>query len=605
MYQRFIFLAASYCAWKLYCFYRKHYPYLPKQYRLLPPQSTTKLKKPKRNPIRDGFTKRKIPTDLDVIVIGSGISGLTTAALLSRVGKKVLVLEQHYIAGGCTHTYEDKGFEFDTGIHYVGNVQKYQPLLDCITEHPIQWQQMGYKDYECKKNGANIYDEIYLGEGDSTRIYRLRAGVDSFINDLIGYFPEEEEVIRKYVSLVQSSSVKTLYFKAKVIKPRWFGRLIQQYACDSFYSMVNQTAHEVISSLTKNQELIAVLCGQFGDYGPPPTQAPFYMHAAVVNHYLKGGYYPIGGTSVFAREMVPIIEQSGGRVLVRKKVSRILLDSSNTKAIGIEMENGIKIYAPQIVSSVGLTNTFTRLLLPQYSPQTLLDNIQSLGLSSSMMYLTVGFNRSTDELELPSSNLWIWPHSDYERLLSDFAKDPAHAPIPLFMGFPSAKDSSWSTRYPHRSTAVIITMIPSDMFEEWKDTTRWNRRPDDYKQLKDIFQKRMLEKLYELFPHTKEALEYCSMGTPLTFNHFLNTINGETYGVSVSPNRYSKNDWIVPRTHIQNLFQTGQDLITIGFTSGLSSAVLTVSDMLGYGTILDIITDRSLVTDIQHLSKKH
>ena len=178
MYQRFIFLAASYCAWKLYCFYRKHYPYLPKQYRLLPPQSTTKLKKPKRNPIRDGFTKRKIPTDLDVIVIGSGISGLTTAALLSRVGKKVLVLEQHYIAGGCTHTYEDKGFEFDTGIHYVGNVQKYQPLLDCITEHPIQWQQMGYKDYECKKNGDNIYDEIYLGEGDSTRIYRLRAGVD-------------------------------------------------------------------------------------------------------------------------------------------------------------------------------------------------------------------------------------------------------------------------------------------------------------------------------------------------------------------------------------------------------------------------------------------
>ena len=74
--------------------------------------------------IRDGYSKKKIPDDLDTIVIGSGIGGLSTAALLSKFGKKVLVLEQHYIAGGCTHSFEDKGFEFDTGIHYIGNIKK-------------------------------------------------------------------------------------------------------------------------------------------------------------------------------------------------------------------------------------------------------------------------------------------------------------------------------------------------------------------------------------------------------------------------------------------------------------------------------------------------
>jgi len=56
-----------------------------------------------------------VPQDLDAIVIGSGIGGLCTAALLAKTGKKVLVLEQHGKAGGCCHTFSKKGFEFDTG----------------------------------------------------------------------------------------------------------------------------------------------------------------------------------------------------------------------------------------------------------------------------------------------------------------------------------------------------------------------------------------------------------------------------------------------------------------------------------------------------------
>ena len=56
----------------------------------------------------------------DVIVIGSGLSGLCTANLLSRAGLSVLVLEKHYVAGGCTHVWDDAGREFDTGVHYMG-----------------------------------------------------------------------------------------------------------------------------------------------------------------------------------------------------------------------------------------------------------------------------------------------------------------------------------------------------------------------------------------------------------------------------------------------------------------------------------------------------
>ena len=96
--------------------------------------------------IRNGFSKRKIPNDIDTIVIGSGIGGLGCAGFLSKVGKRVLVLEQHYIAGGCTHTFEDKGYEFDTGVHYIGNIKKRKKILDLITEPKIEWDKIGTEE---------------------------------------------------------------------------------------------------------------------------------------------------------------------------------------------------------------------------------------------------------------------------------------------------------------------------------------------------------------------------------------------------------------------------------------------------------------------------
>eukprot|EP00873_Tetraselmis_striata_P000040 jgi/Tetstr1/420304/TSEL_011425.t1 len=80
------------------------------------------------NPVPGGKTKRqpfyrrsRVPDQLDAIVIGSGIGGLACAALMAKAGKRVLVLEQHYRPGGCTHAFTEVGENaFDSGIHYVG-----------------------------------------------------------------------------------------------------------------------------------------------------------------------------------------------------------------------------------------------------------------------------------------------------------------------------------------------------------------------------------------------------------------------------------------------------------------------------------------------------
>ncbi|CAJ0967025.1 unnamed protein product [Ranitomeya imitator] len=88
-----------------------------------PPGSVVFDKAMKRKVIKNVFSPEKVPDKLDAIVIGSGIGGQGVAALLARAGKRVLVLEQLGKLGGCCHTFNEKGYEFDVGIHYIGQLK--------------------------------------------------------------------------------------------------------------------------------------------------------------------------------------------------------------------------------------------------------------------------------------------------------------------------------------------------------------------------------------------------------------------------------------------------------------------------------------------------
>lgn len=539
---------------------------------------------------RDGYSKMKIPQDIDVIIIGSGIGGLTCGGLLSRIGKKVLVLEQHYIAGGCTHSFEDHGYEFDTGVHYVGNISKRKRVLDLITTGTVEWDQMGRED------GKFVYDEIKIGD----KSYNFRAGEKNFINDLINVFPDEKENIIKYIELVKEVSKKDYFFLLKIAKPSWLANLLNPLMSKQFFEMTKKTALEVIEGITQNKDLIAVLTGQFGDSGPPPSEGSFFMHASIVNHYLEGGWYPRGGTSELANKIIPTIESAGGRVLVRKAVKQVLIE--NNKAIGVEMANGDKIYADKIISDAGINNTFKKLIPENKVSKKMLKLIDNIGVSCSLMYLFVGMKGSPSELKLRSSNIWSWPERDYDEMLRKFYENPKEAPIPLFIGFPCAKDSTWEKRFPNKSTAVIMTMAKYEWFEEW-ESSRFNRRGDNYKDFKKIFEKRILEEgLYKYYPQTKGKVEFTEVGSPLTFNHYLGSVKGEVYGANATPNRFQPNDLLRPKTSIENFYLTGQDVTTLGFTGAMMAGILTASEIQGYGTIKDMIMGRNIITDLENLT---
>jgi len=134
----------------------------------------------------------------DTIIIGSGMGGLATAAMLSKQGQKVLVLERHYTAGGFTHVFKRKGYEWDVGIHYIGEVQRENSILrklfDYVSDNKLKWADMG-----------EVYDRIVIGD----QHFDFVKGVKNFKTQMISYFPKEEQAIKAYIHLV-FKAVKTI-----------------------------------------------------------------------------------------------------------------------------------------------------------------------------------------------------------------------------------------------------------------------------------------------------------------------------------------------------------------------------------------------------------
>ena len=415
------------------------------------------------------------------------------------------MLEQHDQAGGCCHTFIEKGYEFDVGIHYIGEMN-YQSItktyVDHITSGQLEWAPL-----------SDTYDEIIFLEKDKEpRSYPVHSGGKKWAESLKERFPEESANIDKFFNLlkeVNSGSKTSMLVK---FIPLWCVSFLEKTGLinfiTNFYKWNSMTCKDVVWGITQNQELRDIFCYCFGDFGTPPSKAGFPMQSLLHNHFMKGGAYPVGGASEIAFHIIPVIESAGGKVLVRAEVQSILMNAEG-EACGVQVKKGsdqISIRAPLVVSNAGLYNTLERLLpLDVASSSRLWPMVKKSDHGPGAMSVFVGLDCPVEELDvIHRKNAWVFARNDIDKLTLDYLKlsreEAMEVDIPLlFISFPSTKDPEWDKKYPGKTTMAIVTLMPYEWLTEWENR-RVMKRGDDYDSIKKTFGHKAIEQTCRIFP---------------------------------------------------------------------------------------------------------
>jgi all-trans-retinol 13,14-reductase len=518
--------------------------------------------------LRIGYRYRpgRLAPNYDAIVIGSGMGGLTTAALLSDLGKKVCVLEQHYTAGGYTHSYERAGYEWDVGVHYIGEVgapTRTRKLFDYLSGGELKWAPMD-----------DEYDRFYIGD----KVFNAVAGKKEFRENLVRQFPNEAEAIDRYIALLNRSGDALSAFGMGRGMPPLAAAAISPWLAWKRRGAYRRTTWEVLSQLTDDEDLIATLCGQWGDMGLPPKRSPFMAHAMIARHYLYGGYYPVGGSWRIADTIIPKIQAGGGEVFTYAKVNEIVVEDD--RVAGVRMQDGHVIECDCVISSAGVNNTFNHLVPEDIaSRKGYLHKLETVEPSMGHLGVYIGLQGTAKEIGLPRTNSWIYPSHDYDAAVDRFLDDP-DAPFPVvYLSFPSAKDPDYENRHPGTSTIEIVAPAPYEWFDKWQDAT-WGKRGEDYEALKTRFGERLMDVLYEKVPQARGKVDYYEVSTPLSTNWFGGYQKGELYGLAHTGERLEQ-DWLRPKTRIPGLWLTGQDILTCGVTGAMMAGLITTMSMTG------------------------
>ena len=495
----------------------------------------------------------------DVIVIGSGIGGLTTASLLSQIAnKRVLVLESHFKLGGFTHSFRRKGYKWDVGLHYVGDMAPNslsRQVMDMVTGGQVEWAKM--------ENPIEhfVYPQHHLQVSSSEAEYKQA---------LKSEFPKCSAEIDRYFRLIHRARGWVKRWTICKQFPKRFGRL----ATMPGRRLATRTIKDVLESTISDPQLRGMLVSQRGNYGLPPAQCAFGMHALVVSHYFEGGYVPVGGAERIAQTVESVIERNGGCCLARHGVVELIVEDRKVTKVVVERKGErICFEAPLVISAIGAPKTFGKLIAAEIDvPERRMLNTNVAPPTTVNVY--VGLKDDPRKVGMDSGNYWFAEGYDHDAIAKNNQQMNG---IQFGYGFLSSSSLRDATNEKH--VAQIIFMSDYESWQRWADQP-WLRRDDCYLNRKNEVAKLAIDLVERRLPGFRELVDYQEVSTPLSVEHCAGHCGGAIYGLPATPKRFEAGGFHV-QTSIENLLLSGSDVGTFGIVGAMMSGLMTASWAVG------------------------
>ncbi|MBI4509921.1 MAG: NAD(P)/FAD-dependent oxidoreductase [Deltaproteobacteria bacterium] len=477
-------------------------------------------------------------TSFDAIVIGSGLSGLTTAVGLARGGKKVLLVERHYLPGGYATSFRRKKFTFEVSLHATSGLGKggliHQMLselgvMDRVTPIPI---------------GETMLVKSPVGD------FAMGPG---YLEDLKRQFPQEAAGIDALDAMMirlrkEYGRMHRLDFLPERLY-QWIGRLV----APTLYRYRHHTLDKCLADFTNNEDLKRLLAVQFGYFGLPLSKISAVLYLLGWSGFLKEGIFYIKGSSqALSNALVERLEELGGHVLLGHGVEEILVNGGRAVGVRCKRETARgegpahEFRAPVIVSNANPFLTFKMLsdgsaLAPAYRKQ-----LQDLEVGASLSVLWVGLDCKFSEISKEKSHSLAFFEGDsfdLDRRFESCWRGGATG-IDGLTDY-SSLDPSLA---PEGKSALLV--VRQDFMKHWRDLDA-----EQYQAKKAAMIDDMLGALEARYPGFRSHVEVVEAGTPRTMERYTLNVDGSFNGFAYNTKRVGMgNSGLNMKTPIKGLY---------------------------------------------------
>jgi len=450
-------------------------------------------------------------------VIGSGPGGLAAAVALARGGQKVLVLEQHTLPGGWSHSFTLEDHRFSPGVHYLGNLDRGGGLRRLYEGLGVA----GELEF-CEMNPDGF--DHFLIEG--RRLDQPR-GRDRWIERLSTAFPHEREGLARYFATLshvvnELTGAEQLLRFPQVLALPWKAPHLARWGFS--------TLQPLLEKCIRDPMLRAVLSAQCGNHGLAPSRVSLALHASMASHYDDGGFYPRGGARRIPAAFIKALRKRGGQIRTGTRVSEILVEGG--RVAGVRTASGERIEARDVVCNADPAVVFGG-LLPEKFCRSQVRKVRRMEYSVSSLSLFCAVELDLHALGYDSGNYWWYRTTDvdgiYRRAETSLPEDGFDG---LFLAITSLKDPGHSA--PGMHTLEMFTFLPWELFSRWSSTSL-GERGGEYLALKKELAERTLIAAENIIPGLRRHVRFLEVGTPLTNDYYCETHHGALYGTAKTP----------------------------------------------------------------------
>lgn len=476
------------------------------------------------------------PNPHTVCIIGGGMSGLFTGALLAKNGYQVTVLEKNHIIGGGLQSFRRGDAVFNTGMQAFCGYGD-----DFALKHFIDYIGLNQKDLHFVPLDPDAQEIVWTDEEHAYRLPKTRKRYEDY---LIAQFPHEANGIHQLLDAIYEIGSTFDYF--------WLHPMQLHPAAAKFATI---TARQLVEQYLTDDRLKHLFEYVGMHLGYNLSCLPATELGMILNLYIEGGWRIAGGNLPFAKQMARYIEDKGGKVYNNTEVSKIIAE--NRKIVGVEIADGRTFMADQYICAIP-PKTFLQIASGEVLRPATHERIMEFENDSSCYICHIKLKPQSMRYR---NNLIFIPTPTTDQSLPHYIS---------VLTPPTINQGEWA------DTVEILTFAHYGEYKQWEHT-KTGTRGADYDQKKTELARQTIDYISRFYPELREAVDTVYVSTPLTIRDYYGNPKGAVY---------AQQGMFAPvKTKASNLFMTGQSVQYQGLFGTLTTSIAVAEIMMGKSLI--------------------